>query len=93
MLDADGNLSESIIWFDDVDAVSDMISSVVRSWTRFEIPNEIYDAQKAFDDLYTEDVQANIIKQVYGKEFVERRLNDFKEVLAELKNNNEEEND
>ena len=93
MLDADGNLSESIIWFDDADAVSDMISSVVRSWTRFEIPNEIYEAQKAFDGLYTEDVQANIIKQVYGKELIERRLNDFKEVLAELKNNNEEEND
>ena len=90
MLDEDGNLSNSIIWFDKLDDVSDMLSSVVRSWTRFEVPDSIYEEQKKFDNLYTEDVQKNAILHVYKNEFIDRRLNDFKEVLAELKNKEEE---
>ena len=93
MVNSDGSLSEKIIWFDSLDAVSDMIAPAVRSWTRLEIPESVYEDEKSFDTLYSEDVQKAEIEHVYIKTIVERRLNEFKEVLAELKNKETEENE
>ena len=84
MLDEKGNLTDKVIWFDRIDDAVDMLPAAVRSWTRFEIPDDVYEEAKAFDNLYTEDVQKNEIVQVYKKEFIDRRLQDFNEVLAEV---------
>ena len=91
MLDKEGNLSESVIWFEKLDDVVEMLPAVIRSWTNFSIPDSVYEAEKEFDGLYTEEVQKNEIIQVYKKELIDRRLNDFKEVLAELNNKEETE--
>ena len=90
MLDADGNLTESVIWFGNIDDAKDMIASVVRSWTLMKVPPTVYEEQKKFDDLYSEKAQEAEIEYVYAKTIIDRRLNDFKEVLAELKNKTEE---
>lgn len=87
------SLTESVIWFDSLDDVVNMLPSAIRSWTLDQIPEEVYKKQEEFDSLYSEDTQAAEIEQVYGKEIVERRLNDFKEVLADIKNKKEEENE
>ena len=91
MLDKEGNLSESVIWFEKLDDVVEMLPAVIRSWTNFSIPDSVYETEKEFDGLYTEEVQKNEIIQVYKKELIDRRLNDFKEVLAELNNKEETE--
>jgi len=91
MKTADGNLNEKILWFEKLEEVSDMIAPAVRTWTRFEIPEDVYEDSKSFDSLYSEDVQKAEIEHAYIKTIVERRLNEFKEVLAELKNKEKEE--
>lgn len=91
MLDEDGGLTKSIIWFDTVDTLTEMLPAAVRSWTNFEVSDKIYEAQKSFDDLYSEQTQEAEIEHVYIKTIVERRLNEFKEILAELNENKDEE--
>ena len=90
MLDENGELSKNILWFDTADTLAEMLPSAVRSWTNFEVSDKIYEAQAAFDKLYSEEAQVAEIEKVYVKTIIERRLNEFKEVLAELNENNEE---
>jgi hypothetical protein len=37
-----GDLTESVLWFDNLDSVSDMLTSVVRSWTMDSVPENVY---------------------------------------------------
>ena len=90
MVDSEGNLTDKILWFERFEEVASMIAPAVRSWTRYEIPEEVYEDAKSFDTLYSEEVQKAEIEHVYIKTIVDRRLNEFKEVLAELKNKEKE---
>ena len=87
MLDENGDFTDSVIWFEDIDDVPDMLVSIVRSWTLDAIPEKIYEDQSKVYDLYTEEQMKNEIEEVYVKGIIERRLNDFKEVYTDLKNN------
>jgi hypothetical protein len=82
-----GELTDSVLWFNNTDDVSDMLSSVVRSWTMDNIPNEVYEAQSEFDNLYTEETQVNEIEFVYIKSIIERRLKEFEETKVDVENN------
>lgn len=87
MLDENGDLTDSIIWFDDFDNVPHMLASLVRSWTNDSIPNEIYDKQEKFNEMFTEKQQIKEIKQVYVDEIINKRLEEFKEVKKDIENN------
>lgn len=93
MLGENGELNENIIWFEKIDDIGQILPAVIRSWTRYEVSDDVYEGAKKFDDLYTEDVQKNQILHVYGKELIEKRLNDFKEVLIELNSKNKSEDE
>lgn len=86
------SLTDSVIWFDSLEDVVNMLPSAVRSWTLDQIPEEIYQKQDEFSTLFTEATQEAEIEQVYEKEIIGKRISDFKEVLAEIKNNEETEN-
>ena len=83
------------IWIDDktsfgyslLEDAPQMIASAVRSWTLDDIPADVYEYQSKMDNLYSEETQENEIEQVYVKELIERRLNDFKETKADIENN------
>ena len=84
---ASNGLNPAFIWFDDIRRVPDMVASVVRTWTLDRIPRELYDnLAKAASD-YTYDAHKADVEKEYGKELFEKRLSDFKEVLAQIKNN------
>jgi hypothetical protein len=83
----DGKLTESVIWFDNVDDVPDMLSSLVRAWTHDEIPAEVYEEQNKFSNLYTTENQSNEIISVYVEDLFAKRLSDFREALADVENN------
>lgn len=84
---ASNGLNPAFIWFDDIRRVPDMVASVVRTWTLDRIPQELYDnLAKAASD-YTYDAHKSDVEKEYGKELFEKRLSDFKEVLAQIKNN------
>lgn len=82
-----GDLTESVLWYDNLDSVSDMLASVVRSWTMDAIPEDVYTEQSKFDDYYTEETQANEIETVYVKGLIERRLKEFEETKIDVENN------
>jgi hypothetical protein len=82
-----GDLTESVLWFDNLDSVSDMLTSVVRSWTTDAVPEDVYTEQSKFDDYYTEETQANEIEAVYVKGLIERRLKEFEETKIDVENN------
>ena len=83
----DGELTDSVLWSENLDDVSDMLSSVVRSWTTDSIPTEIYDSQSEFDQYFTEDVQEREIEMVYVNNLINRRLKEFEETRIDVENN------
>ena len=87
MINKDGELTESVLWFDNIDDVSTMLTSVVRSWTTDTIPEDVYTEQDKFSDFYTEETQANEIEAVYVRGLFERRLKEFQETKIDVENN------
>jgi hypothetical protein len=92
MLDKNGNFTENIIWFDDVNELPKILPSVIRSWTLDEVPEEIYKGQDEFSSLYSEEEQKNAILNVYVEEFFKKRIKEFEETKSFMKNNKKKEN-
>ena len=81
-------LNPAFIWFDDLNRVPDMIASVVRTWTLDRIPEELYEKLSEAAKDYTvqnntDDIEKELVNGLFAK-----RLADFKEVLAQIKNDN-----
>ena len=85
--EASNGLNPAFIWFDDIRRVPDMVASVVRTWTLDRIPQELYDNLGNAAKDYTYDAHKADVEKEYGKELFDKRLSDFKEVLAQIKNN------
>lgn len=90
MKDGD-NLTNSILWFNDIDEVSDVLPSVIRSWTTDNVPNEVYENQENIKQMFTEEIQTLEIIECYEKNIINRRLIDFEEAKVDIENkiNNE----
>lgn len=87
MLNKNGDLSENILWFDNIDEIPTLLPSAIRSWTLDNVPEDVYSRQDSFNDLYSEDEQKKEIKKVYIQELFEKRLLDFKETQTYIENN------
>ena len=87
MLDENGELKDSIVWFEDVDELSRKLPSIVRSWTMNKVPSDIYEKQKEFTNMYRKEQAVSEIEDVYIKGLFERRLNEFEEVKKDVENN------
>lgn len=83
----DGELSENILWFTDIDDAPKIIASLINAWTTDTIPEEVYEKESNFNNTFTEEEQKAVIEQVYVKELIEKRLSDFKETQVYVKNN------
>lgn len=79
-------LNPAFIWFDDLNRVPDMIASVVRTWTLDRVPQELYDNLSHAADEYTYGNHKADVEKEYETEMFKKRLADFKEVLAQIKN-------
>lgn len=90
MKDGD-NLTKAVLWFNDIDEVSDVLPSVIRSWTTDTIPNEVYENQENIKQMFTEEIQTLEIIESYEKNIINRRLMDFEEARVDIENkmNNE----
>lgn len=78
------HLTDACIWFNHVDDVPDMLASIVRTWTLDRIPEDVYKKAHKLDNLYTQETQKKEIEHSYNEIFT-RRVNDFKEVLSQIK--------
>ena len=79
MVDKDGNLNNSCVWFDDINKMQDKIATVVRSFITDNVPNSVYDGQKDILDMYPEE---NTIKQF--TEYLSKVMDERKKALKEL---------
>ena len=83
---ASNGLNPAFIWFDDLNRVPDMVASIIRTWTLDKIPQELYDNVAHVADDYNYDAHKADVEKEYGDEMFKKRLSDFKEVLAQIKN-------
>ena len=88
----DDNLTKSVLWFNDLDDIANLLPSVIRSWTKDEIPDEIYSNQENIKNMFTEEIQTNEIIEAYEKNIIGKRLKDFEETKVEIENKLNEEN-
>jgi hypothetical protein len=86
MIEGD-TLTDGVVWFNDIDDVSDKLPSIIRSWTMDEIPEEVYKNQEQIRNILTEEVQEKQIIDVYEKNIINKRLKDFEETKIEIENN------
>jgi len=82
--------TDACIWFDTIDDVPDMLSTLIYNWTLDTIPEELFTNLHKLDNLYTPESQEKEIAYVYENEIFNRRIKDFEEVLIQLKNKKKE---
>lgn len=93
MVDENGDFTDKIIWFDNINELPKILPSVIRSWTLDEVPDEVYKGQDEFSSEYSEKKQKEEILNVYIKDFFEKRLKEFEETKNYIQNNNKKEED
>lgn len=82
-----GKLTDRILWFDDIEKLPDIISSLVRSWTLDSIPEEMYEEEASFDTLYSTDNQEKAVDDVYVGGLFKERYENFEKMKEEAENN------
>jgi hypothetical protein len=82
----DGELTKSILWFNELDEVPKLLPSVVHSWITDSVPEEVYKNQDSITPLFTEEIQTLEIIECYEKNIINKRLKDFEEAKADIEN-------
>ena len=88
MLDSEGKLNNSCVWFDNINAMHDKIATLVRAFITDKIPNEMYEDQKDVLNLYPEENTKKQFTAYLESLFTERKrqLNEFVKI-GEKENN------
>ena len=85
----DGELSDSIIWVDNLNEVPDLLANLVAMWVRDDIPAELYDEIKGMEEVNTMEDMNEDVKTVFGELFESRR-EEIKKTLDKVLENKEE---
>lgn len=93
MINAENTLTESVVWFDDIRKVPDMIASIVRTWLIDEIPEDIQKAGEELDGIFTNEQHIADVKETYEAYFISGRIKEIDEAITRFKEElNKEEN-
>ena len=76
-----------IIWVDSYDMLHDILSSVIRGWTRDEIIEKYLHMSEEVSNVLTPEMQKNDIEKYIINGIVEDTLNTYKQILSAEKNN------
>lgn len=85
MVDEKGLLHGSIVWFDDLRKVPDVIASVVRTWLIDEIPHELQDEAEKLNQLYTREQHEKEVLDEYVNGIFESRKKEITEAIEQFK--------
>jgi hypothetical protein len=86
----DGELSDSIIWVDNLNEVPDLLANLVAMWIRDDVPAELYDEIDSMSEVNTmEDMKEDVKAVFVDKLFVDRK-NEIKNTLDKVLANKEE---
>ena len=83
-------LTKACLWFDNMNALPQMLASIVRSWTMDEIPENVYENISLLNDKYTKESFVKNIDKTYEGLF-DGRKEEFIQALALFRNKKNEE--
>lgn len=83
----DGEHRFGIIWVDSYDMLHDILSSVIRGWTRDEIIEKYLHMSDEVSNVLTPEIQRTDIEKNIVNGIVEDTLNTYKQILSAEKNN------
>lgn len=92
MIDEKGNLIEGPIWFNNIRELPKIISSVVRTWTLDNIPEEIYEGAKKTATWFSIQDQKDDVSEVYINRIRTNRRNELQKAYDYFTNELEKEN-
>lgn len=91
MLDEKGELSNAIVWADNINEMADIVANLTAMWIRDDIPVELYEEMEKTAALHTmEDMREDIKKVFIDTLFVERKK-EIESALKKIENDNKTE--
>lgn len=87
MLDEKGELSDSIVWVDNLNEVPDLLANLVAMWIRDDVPAELYAQIKEKAKSHTREEMVEDVKKVFVDELFADRRKEIEDALARVKNN------
>jgi hypothetical protein len=92
MLD-NGELSNSIVWVDNLDEIPDLIANLVAMWVRDDVPEELYNEMEKAAEKHTTSVMKEDVEKVFTEELFVARKKEIQDaldkVVSETSKNNE----
>ena len=85
MTDENGNIVDCAVWYNDVNEVPELVSKLVGSWMRDEIPQIITDEMEKISSKYTFDEWDKNLNKLFDNIFSERlkEIESFKKALED----------
>ena len=87
MLNEKGELSDSIVWVDNLNEVPDLLANLVAMWIRDDVPAELYAQIEEKAKSHTREEMAEDVKKVFVDELFADRRKEIEDALARVKNN------
>jgi len=83
--DKEGNLviKNNGIWTNTTLNIPELISKYLKLWLEDSVPSELLESMKTSKNQYTNEIQKEKIKEVYGS-IVEDRVNEFKSTMEKI---------
>ncbi len=80
-------LFDNGVWTYDINAIPDILSRVLGSWMRNEVPSVLYENMENLNNLYTaEEWDKNVDSIISG--YINNRINEFTEIKTAIKGKN-----
>lgn len=79
-------LSDSIVWVDNLDEIPDLLANLVAMWIRDDIPEELYEKIDGMSGVGTGEIMREDVKTVFEELFANRKVeieNTLKKVLED----------
>lgn len=71
------------IWFDDINSVHSIIYSVVKSWIKDDVPEELYEAMEETNKLYTKEEYEKNVDTIFNS-YIDERIKEFENFKEEI---------
>lgn len=92
MLDND-ELSNSIVWVDNLDEIPDLIANLVAMWVRDDVPEELYNEIDKAAEKHTMTDMKNDVEKVFVEELFATRKKEIQDALDKVVSKTSENNE
>lgn len=87
---SDNTLTEACIWYKDIDDTSDILASLIRSWTLDVVPEDVKVKYHLVDDVNTKEQHIDDVKEVVVDKIIQKRKDTFAQLKPIINSENKE---